>query len=318
MPIRENLSAVLAGIVAARQQPLAGHPLAQQVTHDFRDAVEAVVADSSYKVEGSAGKGHWAHTVWLSIFDRIITESARKGFYVVYLISGDGGYGVLSLNQATEEIYEEVGGRRYRKVLEDTATRDLGLLKAEDWAGLHVGPIDLGGQSRLTLGYEAGNILAVEYSLADLPAEDVLEMDLTRMLLLYKTLAEARGQVQDDESPADPLNPPLTETESKRSRWHQRAERSRGLVKRAKQIHGTRCQVAACGKELIEIYGDLAEGYIEAHHLTPFSQLKGRPTELDPNADFAVVCPDCHRMIHRRGEPYTLEEISARIENAAS
>jgi 5-methylcytosine-specific restriction protein A len=59
---------------------------------------------------------------------------------------------------------------------------------------------------------------------------------------------------------------------------------------------------------LEEVYGPVADGYIEAHHLMLFASLEGRPTELDPKTDFAVVCANCHRMLHR-GAPYTVQEL---------
>jgi 5-methylcytosine-specific restriction protein A len=70
------------------------------------------------------------------------------------------------------------------------------------------------------------------------------------------------------------------------------------------------CQV--CDVDLGEVYGDIGAGYIEAHHLTPFASLDGRATELDPRDDFAVVCPNCHRMLHK-GPPFSIAELRARI-----
>jgi 5-methylcytosine-specific restriction protein A len=313
MENRLALQSILDGIQDARQEPLAKHPLADTITHAWRDAVAAAVDDASYKVKGSAGQGYWAHTVWLAVFDRTITETAQRGLYLVYLIPGDGSRAFLSLNQGTEEIYERVGGRRYEEVLKDTATRDRGLLSGEETYELLDGPIDLLGTSRLTRGYESGNIYAAEYLTGFLPSEAELEADLTRLLLLYQSLIEARDQIEEDDDLGD--SPPSSDqVEAGRYRWHRRAERNRGLAVDAKRFHGTRCQVKACQKELSEVYGDLAKGYIEAHHLTPFSELEGRPTKLDPKRDFAVVCPDCHRMLHRRLTPYSLEEISAQIE----
>lgn len=316
MAIREELEAVLNGIGQARSDPLAQHPLAYRISHDWRDAVQAFVNDASYKVEGSPGKGNWAETVWLSVFDRTITETAQQGFYVVYLVSPDGSRAFLSLDQATTEILDRVGHGRYREVLEDTATRDVGLLASEDLSGLLTGPLDLNGSGTLTRGYEAGSIVAKEYIRDALPDEPTLETDLTRLLLLYAALIEARDQVEADESDAaDPTQRLLRGLEAKRYRWHRRAERSPSLAREAKRIHGTRCQVPACGKDLRETYGEVATGYIEAHHLKPFASLDGRPTELNPATDFAVLCPDCHRMAHRRqAEPYTLAELSAMID----
>jgi 5-methylcytosine-specific restriction enzyme A len=65
-------------------------------------------------------------------------------------------------------------------------------------------------------------------------------------------------------------------------------------------------------------YGEIGAGYIEAHHLTPFSELKGRPTQLDPKTDFAVLCPNCHRMLHKKSPPFTPEELRAAMPDIGS
>jgi predicted HNH restriction endonuclease len=93
----------------------------------------------------------------------------------------------------------------------------------------------------------------------------------------------------------------------KKLRWHLRAERNPKLVRDAKRIHGSTC--AVCGFNYRERYGELGEGYIEAHHITPFAELADRPAQLDPATDFAVLCASCHRIVHRRRPPYDLETI---------
>jgi 5-methylcytosine-specific restriction enzyme A len=191
------------------------------------------------------------------------------------------------------------------------ATSDL--LTQEDTTGLVSGPIDLGGTGTLSRGYEAGNILGIEYRPGTLPDEEILANDLIRLLLLYRSLIEGRDQVEADDA-EDPLDgrPNSGQEGRRRYSWHRRAERSRWLAQEAKRIHGSTWQVEACRKDLTTVYGEVAEGYIEAHHLTPFAQLAGRPTALEPKHDFAVVCPDCHRIVHRRrSEPYSLAEVSA-------
>jgi 5-methylcytosine-specific restriction protein A len=66
-----------------------------------------------------------------------------------------------------------------------------------------------------------------------------------------------------------------------------------------------------CGFNFEATYGEIGADFIEAHHLTPFSELQGRPTRLDPRADFAVVCPNCHRMLHTRTPPLPPDELRA-------
>lgn len=55
------------------------------------------------------------------------------------------------------------------------------------------------------------------------------------------------------------------------------------------------CEV--CGFEFSKAYGDLGEGFIEAHHLVALSEAGVSKTRL---VDLAVLCSNCHRMAHRR------------------
>ncbi|MFI9645925.1 HNH endonuclease [Streptomyces sp. NPDC052040] len=61
------------------------------------------------------------------------------------------------------------------------------------------------------------------------------------------------------------------------------------------------CEV--CGFDFARAYGDLGEGYIEVHHVTPLHVAGHRETKLD---DLACLCANCHRMCHRgrRGETW--------------
>jgi len=55
--------------------------------------------------------------------------------------------------------------------------------------------------------------------------------------------------------------------------------------------------------QLDEVYGIIAKNVIEAHHLVAVSKLGGKKLSLDPKLDFAVLCPNCHRVIHRSAQP---------------
>ena len=64
-----------------------------------------------------------------------------------------------------------------------------------------------------------------------------------------------------------------------------------------KEILGYRCM--CCGINLSDIYGKLGNKYIELHHLIPYSELGENETRILKPDDFVVLCPNCHRMIHR-------------------
>ena len=56
---------------------------------------------------------------------------------------------------------------------------------------------------------------------------------------------------------------------------------------------------SACGKNMESIYGSIGRNYIELHHLIPYSEMLPNDTRTLSAQDFCVLCPDCHRMIHK-------------------
>jgi hypothetical protein len=57
---------------------------------------------------------------------------------------------------------------------------------------------------------------------------------------------------------------------------------------------GLACEV--CGLDFAERYGPIGEGFIECHHTTALADSGERETTLE---DLALICSNCHRMIHR-------------------
>lgn len=113
---------------------------------------------------------------------------------------------------------------------------------------------------------------------------------------------------------------PLASTEDDESfpegrqllRTHLVRERRPALVKLAKQRfkdqHDGRLFCQACGFDFSATYGPLGEDYIEAHHTVPVSQLvPGSQTRVE---DLAMVCANCHRMLHRRRPWLTMPELA--------
>jgi len=61
-----------------------------------------------------------------------------------------------------------------------------------------------------------------------------------------------------------------------------------------------RCEVPGCGFDFEERYGELGRGFAHVHHLLPLATLDSPVvTTLE---DLAIVCANCHAMIHRDGE----------------
>ena len=95
---------------------------------------------------------------------------------------------------------------------------------------------------------------------------------------------------------------------------HQRRERARQLVEKRKALalrkHGKlECEV--CAFNFKAAYGDRGSGFIECHHTKPVETLgDGTPTKLQ---DFALLCSNCHRMIHAKRPWLTIAELKLHI-----
>ena len=91
-------------------------------------------------------------------------------------------------------------------------------------------------------------------------------------------------------------------------------ERNNSARERSILHHGCRCSV--CGLVLAEVYGDVAQGYIHVHHLRQLSEINAQ-YEVDPVQDLRPVCPTCHAIIHTRTPPFTIEGITALVQDHA-
>ncbi|MED0717416.1 HNH endonuclease [Aeribacillus composti] len=57
-----------------------------------------------------------------------------------------------------------------------------------------------------------------------------------------------------------------------------------------------------------ETCGDIDKNFIHVHHLKEISQI-GEEYEIDPLKDLRPVCPNCHAILHRQKQAYTIEEL---------
>lgn len=95
---------------------------------------------------------------------------------------------------------------------------------------------------------------------------------------------------------------------------HKRRERSPALARKKKaqvlkRFGALKCEV--CGFDFAKRYGDLGVGFAECHHRAPLASLAQQSrTKL---SDLAVVCANCHRMIHRSRPMVTVEELRLKL-----
>jgi 5-methylcytosine-specific restriction protein A len=297
--LRELFEQVLTGYSLARAAVFTDHPFRKVLKQSLPEALKAQLEwGDRYVVKGSAGLTQWTHCPWVAVLDKLITHTPQRGYYPVYLFQADLQGFYLSLNQGITDLRQEYKSGA-AKVLQVRAADYLAKVgKVPN--GFEEGTIELRAPKGSDPSfYDYGSIFSKYYSKDALPADNELVADLKETLRIYSWLVE----VDSVEVEADPLFS-LRAAESsdeffedvRKRRYHARIERNGALVRQVKKVRGYECEV--CSFNFKKVYGDLGDEFIEAHHLTPISSLTGR-VGLDPMKDFAVLCPNCHRMIHR-------------------
>jgi 5-methylcytosine-specific restriction protein A len=193
------------------------------------------------------------------------------------------------------------------------------ILKGMAAAGVDL-PMDYRSESSIAL--KLGNFAALDprytgYGLPHVAAGDQEVWDefhddrprLTRVSGAIRQLV-ARGdaalQAEDDEEESAPEGRLLY-------RLHVRRERNQRLVaqrkaRSLKEFGSLACEV--CGFDFADVFGSQGDGFIECHHRIALSLGLERRTSQN---DLALVCANCHRMLHRGAAWPSVEELRERV-----
>jgi 5-methylcytosine-specific restriction protein A len=100
------------------------------------------------------------------------------------------------------------------------------------------------------------------------------------------------------------------------TRVHRIRERDKKLVRDKKtdalKRYG-RLQCEACGFDFAQTYGADASEIIEVHHTRPLhTLLPGDKTKI---SELALLCANCHRVVHSKRKWMTVEQVRLRFEN---
>jgi hypothetical protein len=91
-------------------------------------------------------------------------------------------------------------------------------------------------------------------------------------------------------------------------------ERNKGARKKCIEHYGAKCII--CGFNFSETYDGIGYGFIHVHHIKPLSEIN-EEYKVDPINDLIPVCPNCHSVIHKSKEPYTIKEVQNMLKNNA-
>ncbi|MFA5106412.1 MAG: DUF3578 domain-containing protein [Candidatus Micrarchaeia archaeon] len=257
------------------------------------------------KIQASGGQGNWAYVPWIAFLDNRETSTPQKGVYVVYLFSMDNQHIYLTLAQGVTVPLSLMNRKKALEFLKLNAIT----LQKKLLSNFSTEPIQL-GNSEMGENYASSVVFQKTYGVSTLPNNLELESDLTNMLKVYEqyVIGENFDTAQTDFSQA-----PGSVYENKMAlRMHYARERNQSIVKKAKEARLAKdgkldCEI--CGFNFNEKYGKLGSNYIEAHHKVPLNEIQGiTETKIE---DLALICSNCHRMIHIKYPAHSIEEIKA-------
>lgn len=87
-------------------------------------------------------------------------------------------------------------------------------------------------------------------------------------------------------------------------------KRNQKIIDLKKKRSNYTCEI--CSFDFARTYGKIGDNYIVAHHLEPIG-LRKRVTKTKIS-DLAIVCDNCHRMLHRKTPPFTPAELRSMID----
>jgi HNH endonuclease len=274
---------------------------------DSREFVLGILASSIFTAH-RISNASWS----ISLFPQFIRLNVGRGV-------------VLSLHE--QYIYLLVTGSRFHKL--NDKTRDMFSLNHGRYAFI---PDVLDGL------LEQEDFTAYE-SLRDVHSDLIERAALNRRITFWpgahspsvlEVLRRSGYEVPDPDYGFAPE--PYTELESEEPAETPTEEGERSVVlrqhihrersKRTEKIrvvlreHGClECEV--CGFDFYQRYGSIGDGFAEVHHKLPINT-GSRLTRL---SDLAVVCANCHRMLHRPRlpqEPLELSELRSRLQSSST
>nr|WP_285767537.1 HNH endonuclease [Peribacillus sp. SI8-4] len=126
-----------------------------------------------------------------------------------------------------------------------------------------------------------------------------------------KNIMETYNNFTLDENNVDDTDGDIGFPEGKKQlKRHIERERNPKVIKLAKQYYKEKygkvfCEI--CSFDFYKKYGEIGENFIEGHHTIPVSELEeGQITRVE---DIALVCSNCHRMLHRRRPWLTIQQL---------
>ena len=155
---------------------------------EIRELLSQLKNSKRLRVNGSGGIGGNAVVPWIRISDPAKSDSAQRGWYLVFLFAADGSSVALTLNQG-------VTGKKAPEIVESVA-KSREILAGKSFSKIATSSeaqvsFDLAAPgNKLAKLYEAGNIEAFVYGKNEIPTDGDLLKDIQYLLERLETLPD--------------------------------------------------------------------------------------------------------------------------------
>ena len=290
---------------AAKKTKLKGNSLANFIRSEVPKIIQNNAGNilDKYKVLVVKHAGNWSSVAWIVITNPKVSDTAKRGFYPVYSFFENGKKIMFSLGQGYYDI------RKMYKKEANSILISRGII--------------LKNKSGDFKKYGFKNVSSTKITLKKDKQREIW-VKSTAFGKIYDRVVAKGGTSEVFEEPDledIEIIENLNGSEKKAIRKHREHEKyyiktDPTFIKKLKKKFNYTCQ--ACNLNFEKIYGKYNNklDYVEAHHIVPKSEII-KMIDLNQELgreekDFAILCANCHRMIHRYGYP-SLEEFKKKI-----
>ena len=313
--MESNIKSLLENItdkyLVVKNNNFTNNELANYIRNKPKKLIKELLPSEDYVIKASAGQTKWADVPWIVVFNKNETDGVQEGVYVAYLFSEDMKRVYLALMHGVEKEFKREG-RKYAMQKINAKTADIRAnYRLEGFYSDN--NVHLASKGR-GAAYSKAIIYHKTYFASHFPSNNELIKDLMKILSFYDNLLMELNVLTEGIDFSKFVG--KIEEGKKILRTHFIRERNQKLILKAKQIRKQekgelRCEV--CDISFEEVYGERGQNFIEGHHKKPISKMKDAEKTLI--SDIALICANCHRMIHTKIPWITLEQLKLAVEH---
>jgi hypothetical protein len=199
------------------------NPVHDLVLNRIPEILKSWAPDTNeYIFKGSEGEGNLTKTPWFAVLNPEITDTARKGYYIVYLFDENFTKLFLAIGFGVRQFENRYGGGKKLYPALESAVENMRVNSSYLLNQMVAGTLSRTKQNSISLTqtgdkrlseYEKCAIYGLSYDLSNLPDELSIKSDFLEYLNLYQNMSDSLLIADDDAYVLESINskPKITE-----------------------------------------------------------------------------------------------------------